>query len=155
MTSSTKATPVLEESAKIKDRLLKVQAEIEAVAEAAADQLLKTARRQLGYDRTATDGEELIDTRVTSKTTVLTPKLLTDVLPASKRSAKVTADSRQAITDILQHEDPRLIVIVGPCSIHDPKAALEYADHVKKWRRRFGRHLEVIMRAYIEKPRSE
>lgn len=155
MTPLTKTTPVLEESAKIRDRLLTIQTEIEATAEAAADRLLKTARRQLGYGQTGTAAKELIDSRVTSKTTVITPKLLADVLPVSKRSAQVTADCRQAITDILEHEDRRLIVIVGPCSIHDPKSALEYAGHVKKWRERFGRNLEVVMRGYIEKPRSE
>lgn len=156
MSPLTKTTPVLEESVKIKDRLLKVQAEIEEAAQAASDKLLKTARRQLGYDEAATaDSKQLIDNRVTSKTTVLTPKLLAGVLPVSKRSAKTTADSRQAIVDILQHEDPRLVVIVGPCSIHDPKSALEYAKNVKKWRDLYGDQLEIVMRAYIEKPRSE
>lgn len=156
MTPLTIKTPVLDESAKIKNRLLKVQAEIEAAAKAAADKLLETARQELGYDETAAAGsDQLVDSRVTSKTTVLTPKLLAGVLPVSKRSAQTTADSRQSIVDILRHKDQRLIAIVGPCSIHDPKSALEYAKRVKEWRERYGDQLEVVMRAYIEKPRTE
>lgn len=156
MTPLTIKTPVLNESAKIKNRLLKVQAEIEAAAKAAADKLLETARQELGYDETAAAGsDQLVDSRVTSKTTVLTPKLLAGVLPVSKRSAQTTADSRQSIVDILRHKDQRLIAIVGPCSIHDPKSALEYAKRVKEWRERYGDQLEVVMRAYIEKPRTE
>lgn len=156
MTPLTIKTPVLDESAKIKNRLLKVQADIEAAAKAAADKLLETARQELGYDETAAAGsDQLVDSRVTSKTTVLTPKLLAGVLPVSKRSAQTTADSRQSIVDILRHKDQRLIAIVGPCSIHDPKSALEYAKRVKEWRERYGDQLEVVMRAYIEKPRTE
>lgn len=156
MTPLTIKTPVLNESAKIKNRLLKVQADIEAAAKAAADKLLETARQELGYDETAAAGsDQLVDSRVTSKTTVLTPKLLAGVLPVSKRSAQTTADSRQSIVDILRHKDQRLIAIVGPCSIHDPKSALEYAKRVKEWRERYGDQLEVVMRAYIEKPRTE
>jgi 3-deoxy-7-phosphoheptulonate synthase len=146
----------LKESARIKHELLKVQAEIEAVTQAAEAKLMVTTRHQLGYEETADPGStELVDTRVTSKTTVLTPKLLSDVLPVSKRSAQTTRQSRQVITDILRHKDDRLVVIVGPCSIHDPKAALEYAGHLREWRERYGGQLEIIMRTYTEKPRTE
>lgn len=156
MTPLTPATPVLEESARIKDELLKVQTEIEDAAKAATYELLRTARRELGYDETAiADSEKLVDTRVTGKTTVLTPKFLAGVLPVSKHSAQTTEHSRRAIVNILQHKDDRLLVIVGPCSIHDPKSALEYAKHVQEWRERYGDRLEIIMRTYIEKPRTE
>lgn len=156
MTPLTQTTPVMKESARIKAELLKVQAEIEATTRAAEDKLLTTSRRQLGYDATADPGSaELVDTRVADKITVLTPKLLTAVLPVSKHSAETTKRSRQAITDILRHKDDRLVVIVGPCSIHDPKAALEYAGHIRQWRKRYGDQLEVVMRAYVEKPRTE
>src|SRR5690606_12522827 len=65
------------------------------------------------------------------------------------------ARSREAITNIIRHDDDRLVVIVGPCSIHDADAALVYAAEVKKWREMYGEELEVVMRAYMEKPRSE
>src|SRR5665811_1479944 len=112
MTPLTQTTPVLKESARIKHELLKVQAEIEAVTQAAEAKLTAATRRQLGYEEKADPGStELVDTRVTGKTTVLTPKLLSDVLPVSKRSARTTKQSRQAISNILRHKDDRLIVI--------------------------------------------
>jgi 3-deoxy-7-phosphoheptulonate synthase len=156
MTPLTKNTPVLEESAKIKAKLLEVQAEIEAAALAAENKLLENTRHELGYGegvQSATVG--LVDTRVAGKTTVLTPKMLAVVLPVPKRSTETTEKSRQAITNILLHKDKRLLVIVGPCSIHDPKAALEYAVYLSHWRGQYGDQLEIIMRAYIEKPRTE
>lgn len=146
MTPLTQTTPVLKESARIKAELLKVQAEIEAAAQATEAKLLATADP---------GSIKLVDTRVAGKTTVLTPKMLAAMLPVSKRSAQTTKQSRQAITDILQHKDDRLLVIVGPCSIHDPKAALEYAEHISRWRERYGGRLEIVMRTYIEKPRTE
>jgi len=155
MTPLTKTTPVLEEASRIKKRLLGIQTDIETLSETAADQMLESARRQLGYDHGETVSDKLTDTRITGKTTVISPKLLGDVLPVSERSAKTTADGRRAATAILHHRDSRLLVIVGPCSIHDPKSALEYAEHIKKWRRRYGNQLEIVMRAYIEKPRTE
>ncbi|HEY5442318.1 MAG TPA: 3-deoxy-7-phosphoheptulonate synthase [Candidatus Saccharimonadales bacterium] len=156
MTPLTPTTPVLEESAKIRDRLLKVQAEIEAAATTTETRLLAEARQQLGYDDSdAPEDAELIDSRVSGKTAVLSPKMLSAVLPVSKRSAQTTDAARQAIIRILEHQDLRLMVIVGPCSIHDPKAALEYAEHVQRWRQQYGDQLEIIMRTYIEKPRTE
>jgi 3-deoxy-7-phosphoheptulonate synthase len=156
MTPLTPTTPVIEESARIKEALLKVEAEIEAAAQAAETPLLEALRRQFEPGESdAADEAALVDSRVVSKTTVLAPKLLSTVLPVSKRSAQTTERGRQAIIDILQHSDRRLLVIVGPCSIHDPKAALEYAGHVKQWREQYGDRLEVIMRCYLEKPRTE
>ena len=156
MTPLTQTTQVLEESAKIKDELLKVQAGIEAVAAAAEAKLLADARQELGYDHADNqDDSGLIDNRVAAKTAVLSPKMLLAVLPVSKASVHTTESARKAITEILQHKDQRLLVIVGPCSIHDPKAALEYAEHVKQWRQQYGDQLEIVMRTYIEKPRTE
>jgi 3-deoxy-7-phosphoheptulonate synthase len=157
MTPLTQTPPVLEESAKIKAKLLEVQAQIEATTQAAEDKLLETTKQQLGYgtDVAQPDTGSLVDSRVTGKTTVLTPKMLAAVLPVSKLSVETTEKSRQAITDILKHQNDRLLAIVGPCSIHDPKAALEYATKVQQWRAKFGDNLEVLMRTYIEKPRTE
>lgn len=62
--------------------------------------------------------------------------------------------ARQAIHKVLHNEDDRFVVIVGPCSIHDTKAALEYADRLKVLRDRYKDTLEIVMRVYFEKPRT-
>src|SRR5690606_36548386 len=62
--------------------------------------------------------------------------------------------ARRAVHDILHDADDRLVVVIGPCSIHNTKAALEYATRLKEQRRRFKGELEIIMRVYFEKPRT-
>ena len=64
------------------------------------------------------------------------------------------ANTRQAIADVLSRRDPRLVVIVGPCSIHDTRAALEYAQRLLPLATRYSRELIVVMRTYFEKPRT-
>lgn len=156
MAPLTESTPVIEESKKIRDRLLTVQSEIESAIRQKEKELLDSALLSLGYDPQAgAFGNELVDVRVGSKTTVLSPKLLASFLPVSKASAQTTDVSRKAIVQIIKHQDDRLMVIVGPCAIHDPVAALEYARHIRKWREKYGDDLEIIMRTYVEKPRSE
>ena len=63
-------------------------------------------------------------------------------------------DARQAIHRILHGMDDRLVIVIGPCSIHDPKAALDYAKRLKVQRERFKGELEIVMRVYFEKPRT-
>ncbi|MBU6285403.1 MAG: 3-deoxy-7-phosphoheptulonate synthase [Betaproteobacteria bacterium] len=72
----------------------------------------------------------------------------------SARAAEVTFASRQAIHRILHDMDDRLLVIIGPCSIHDPKAAMQYAEQLLALRERYAQDLEVVMRVYFEKPRT-
>jgi len=74
--------------------------------------------------------------------------------PCSEHIASVTADARNALHNILHGEDDRLMVVIGPCSIHDTKAAMEYAQRLVKERVRFKGELEIIMRVYFEKPRT-
>ncbi len=74
--------------------------------------------------------------------------------PISERASQVTYESRQAIHRILHGMDDRLLVIIGPCSIHDTKAALEYATKLAEQRERFRDDLEIVMRVYFEKPRT-
>ena len=71
-----------------------------------------------------------------------------------KRASNTVADGRAAITALLRGEDSRLAVVVGPCSIHDPAAALEYADGCAALAARFADDLVIVMRAYFEKPRT-
>jgi 3-deoxy-7-phosphoheptulonate synthase len=76
------------------------------------------------------------------------------VVPLSASSATTTRAARRAVTDIVTGTDDRLTVIAGPCSIHDPAAALEYAGFLVRMRERFGEDLEILMRTYTEKPRT-
>ena len=62
--------------------------------------------------------------------------------------------SRDAVTRILRQEDPRLLVVVGPCSIHDPRGALEYAEKLNRLRKELDDRMEIVMRVYFEKPRT-
>lgn len=154
--NSAKPSSVLEESAKIKDELLKVQAKIEGSAREIEVNLVAEARKKLGYRNVEDAGaSNLVDHRVDSKTAVISPELVSAVLPVSEKSVEITEHGREDITDIIKHQNKRLMVVVGPCSIHDPKAALEYAHHVQEWREQYGDQLEIIMRTYFEKPRTE
>ena len=74
--------------------------------------------------------------------------------PITENAARTTHDTRQAIHRLLHGEDDRVLVIVGPCSIHDPAAALEYAARLKLVRERLAEDLLVVMRVYFEKPRT-
>lgn len=85
---------------------------------------------------------------------LLTPRALKAELPASAISNRAVAASRERVTDILQRRDPRLLVIVGPCSIHDVDAALEYGARLGAVRRELAGQMEIVMRVYFEKPRT-
>jgi len=82
------------------------------------------------------------------------PAEIAAALPDLSRARTVVERGRRAIEAILDGRDTRLVVVVGPCSIHDPRAALEYAAHLAQARTRFCNHLEIVMRAYFEKPRT-
>ncbi|HHJ17502.1 MAG TPA: 3-deoxy-7-phosphoheptulonate synthase [Gammaproteobacteria bacterium] len=74
--------------------------------------------------------------------------------PVTENAARTTLETRQAIHRLLHGEDDRMLVIVGPCSIHDPDAALEYAARLKQVRERLADDLLIVMRVYFEKPRT-
>lgn len=94
------------------------------------------------------------DLRIKEIKNVVLPTELHAEFPASEQSQKLTCDTRQAIHNILHGEDDRLIVIVGPCSIHDPEAAIDYADRLKKVSDKLNKQLLIVMRVYFEKPRT-
>lgn len=85
---------------------------------------------------------------------LVTPTELKAELPISERAAETVARTRDTIKAILQGKDPRLLVVVGPCSIHDVEAARDYASHLLKAREEFDRLLLIVMRVYFEKPRT-
>ena len=85
---------------------------------------------------------------------ITSPKKLKDLLPVSDSVIETVLNARNAIKNILEGEDPRLLMIVGPCSIHDPKAAIEYAERLKKLADEVSETVLVVMRVYFEKPRT-
>jgi len=98
--------------------------------------------------------EFMEDLRVSGYSPLLPPQIIQEELPMSANSRKVVSLARQQAAKILRGEDDRLIVIVGPCSIHDPKSALEYAKLLKPVADQISGEVLVIMRAYFEKPRT-
>ena len=85
---------------------------------------------------------------------LLTPRELKAQLPAPDAANATVARSRERIIRILRQEDPRLLVVVGPCSIHDERGALEYATRLNALRQELAGRLEIVMRVYFEKPRT-
>jgi hypothetical protein len=75
-------------------------------------------------------------------------------LPISEAAARTTLKTRREIQEILRGRDGRLVVVVGPCSIHDPEAALDYAARLKAARSQLQKDLLIVMRVYFEKPRT-
>jgi len=94
------------------------------------------------------------DLRILEIKDVILPTALHAEYPATETSRRTTYATRQAVHDILYGTDDRLVAIVGPCSIHDPKAALDYADRLKGLIERHRGELLIIMRVYFEKPRT-
>ena len=85
---------------------------------------------------------------------LIPPALLQAEVPASKTSIETVAQGRKECQEIIHQRDDRLLVMVGPCSIHDPAAALEYAERLKTLSEELSSDLCIIMRAYLEKPRT-
>ncbi|MDH5648850.1 MAG: 3-deoxy-7-phosphoheptulonate synthase AroG [Gammaproteobacteria bacterium] len=94
------------------------------------------------------------DLRILGITEVLPPDQLHAEFPISEDGSRIISETRQAIHDILHGEDDRLLVIIGPCSIHDTEAAREYAARLKEMREALSGDLVIVMRVYFEKPRT-
>ena len=94
------------------------------------------------------------DLHVVETRPLVAPAILHADLPLSDRAAETVRSTSQRIQRLLRGEDPRLLVIVGPCSVHDVAAAEEYADALAQLRHRHQERLEVVMRVYFEKPRT-
>ena len=94
------------------------------------------------------------DLRIREIKELLPPEVIRNESPLTERASQVTYETRQEIHRILHGADDRLLVIVGPCSIHDPKAALEYGRKLKAEKDRLQPDLLIVMRVYFEKPRT-
>ena len=94
------------------------------------------------------------DLRIREIRPLIPPAILLEDLPITGRAASVVARARASVADVVRGDDRRLVAIVGPCSIHDPAAAVEYAERLQELTRRFADDLVIVMRAYFEKPRT-
>src|SRR5262249_19493488 len=94
------------------------------------------------------------DLRIKEIKELLAPEVIHDEFPLTERGAQVTYETRDQIHRILHGADDRVLVIIGPCSIHDPKAVVEYARNLKAEKGRFNPDLLLVMRVYFEKPRT-
>ncbi|CAG8483821.1 17057_t:CDS:10 [Acaulospora morrowiae] len=97
---------------------------------------------------------DLDDTRIQKIKPLIPPQILMEDLPHTARASEVVKNGRIGAEAIIKGEDDRLLVIVGPCSVHDPKAALEYAGKLKAYSDSARDELCIIMRVYFEKPRT-
>ena len=94
------------------------------------------------------------DLRVLGYCKLMEPRVLKKEMPVSEKSIATVVSGRENVQNILSKKDKRLLVIVGPCSIHDEKASLEYAEKLFELSKKVDQTLCIIMRVYFEKPRT-
>jgi 3-deoxy-7-phosphoheptulonate synthase len=94
------------------------------------------------------------DLHVRELTPLSSPRKVKAALPLTDAVSATVAQSRERIIRILNQQDPRLLVVVGPCSIHEERGALEYAKRLNALREEFADQMEIVMRVYFEKPRT-
>ena len=94
------------------------------------------------------------DTRIVRYEPLLSPAALLDELPLGEAEGETVERTRTEVRAVLDGTDDRLLVVTGPCSVHDPKAALDYAAHLVRLRERYAGDLLIVMRVYFEKPRT-
>ena len=100
------------------------------------------------------DTTRIDDTRIKAVRPLITPALLQEWLPAPDAAQTLVETSRAALSRVLHGQDDRLIVVVGPCSIHDHDQAMEYARALKEQADALQDELLIVMRVYFEKPRT-
>ena len=98
--------------------------------------------------------ERIENINIIAEEKIITPTELKDKYPHSEKAALTVMEGQQTINNILAGKDKRKFVVVGPCSIHDPKSAIEYAEKLKKLADEVSDKLFLVMRAYFEKPRT-
>jgi 3-deoxy-7-phosphoheptulonate synthase len=105
-------------------------------------------------DTTTLRPEQVANLHVRELTPLQPPAALKAQLPTTDAAAHTVAAARATIRRVLRREDPRLLVVIGPCSIHDPAAAMDYARRLQQLHEELRDQLFIIMRAYLEKPRT-
>jgi len=116
-------------------------------------------RRQLDQTRLRSkEGPTMLsrtdDLRIDQIRPLIPPAIVMEEIPASERQMETTTKAREAAARIVSGEDDRLLIVIGPCSVHDPKAGLEYAERLKAVADRLAGDLMIVMRTYFEKPRT-
>ncbi len=99
-------------------------------------------------------GAPLENVNIVAQETLITPAALHEKLPITKKAGETIATGRQAVRDILDGKDHRILMVIGPCSIHDVDAAMDYANRLKKLAEQVSDTILVVMRVYFEKPRT-
>ena len=94
------------------------------------------------------------DLRIIETQELSTPDEVRKELPLTKAAANTIINSRKTIENILDKKDDRIFVVIGPCSIHDPIAAMDYAKKLKQISDKLSKNIFIIMRVYFEKPRT-
>lgn len=113
-----------------------------------------TSRKGDTFNRRATDHYRSSDVRVRRIRVVLPPAILREEIPLSDEDVERVLKGREEVKKALHGASDRLVVVVGPCSIHNVDAGLEYADRLARLNEELSGQLSIIMRAYFEKPRS-
>ena len=85
---------------------------------------------------------------------LLPPRAMKALAPTPEAVTATVAQARDRVIRILNQKDPRLLVVIGPCSIHDEHSALEYATRLSNLQKEFADQMEIVMRVYFEKPRT-
>jgi len=98
--------------------------------------------------------KKILDVNIESFTPMVSPEILVSELPLTENTGWTVAESREIIKKILAKKDKRLLVITGPCSIHDETAALDYAKRLKRLKKEVEENIFLVMRVYFEKPRT-
>lgn len=98
--------------------------------------------------------KKLRNVHIVSQEALLTPRALRDKIPVSETAAQTVFSGRQVIENILDRKDQRIFVVAGPCSIHDLKSAMEYAERFKQLAEEVSDTIYLVMRVYFEKPRT-
>lgn len=98
--------------------------------------------------------DRIYNLNVKSQTILSTPQTIKQEIPVPEKAASTIIESRKIVENILDHNDKRILVVVGPCSIHDTEAAHDYAKRLKVLSDRVSETMFVVMRVYFEKPRT-
>src|SRR5699024_2987605 len=98
--------------------------------------------------------KQVDDINIASQTPLITPREIKNKLPLTDTARETVAEGREIIRNILDRKDPRLFIVIGPCSIHDVDAAMDYAKRLKKLNDEVGDVLYLVQRVYFEKPRT-
>lgn len=94
------------------------------------------------------------DVRILEAKALISPEEISQAIPATPKATETVFNGREEIQKILRREDERFLVIVGPCSIHDPDSALHYAQKLVELREKYADRMCIVMRVYFEKPRT-